>query len=142
MIRKSVRQSFITLASVGIVAGLFLAATSSLVGAARTWESPRKSPLHVFLLDTGRTVELPVGHQLVVTLPLRSYSDNTWYVSENTGGGALKLIAGPDEKRPKKWKEGDPSLQIFYFQREAPGTTNLVLQQKYWSKPMILKVVD
>ena len=141
MIRKSIRQSAVILASVGIVAGLFVAVSSSLV-AARTARDPRKAPLHVFLADTGRTVELPIGHQLVVTLPLRIFKDNTWYVSENTGGGALKLIAGPDEKRAKNWKEGDPSLQIFYFQRETAGTTNLVLQQKYWSKPMILKVVD
>jgi hypothetical protein len=140
MIRKSVRQSSAIFACVGIVAGLSIAVSSSLV-AARTLRDPRKAPLHVFLVDTGRTVELPVGHQLGVTLPGRDLKDNTWVVSENAGG-ALKLIAGPDEKRPKNWQPGDRSLQLFYFQREAPGTVNLVLQQKYWSKPMILKVVD
>jgi OOP family OmpA-OmpF porin len=31
---------------------------------------------------------------------------------------------------------------VFYFRREAPGTAHLVLEQSYWSKPMILKVVD
>ena len=85
--------------------------------------------------------ERRVAHQLIVTLPVRDLKDDTWSVSENSGG-ALKLIQGPDEKRPKNWQPGDLSLQLFYFQRQAPGTVHLVLQQKYWSKPMILKVIE
>ena len=31
---------------------------------------------------------------------------------------------------------------VFYFRKDAAGTAHLVIEQNYWSKPMILKVVD
>jgi hypothetical protein len=118
-----------------IVAGLFFAAPSSS-SAARP-----PHPLHVTLRDTGKTISLPVGQELIVTLQLRPYDDNYWYVASNTGAG-LKLVAGPDERRPPNWTPFKYSMEIFYFRRESPGVAHLVLEQNYWSKPMILKVVD
>jgi hypothetical protein len=139
MLRPSFRL-LLVLVGLGIVAEFFLAAPSSLFAESKA-HAQRPAPLYLDLADTGKTVELPVGHQLVVTLPLRNLRDNTWYVSEKSDG-AVKLIAGPDERRPKNWTEGRPILQVFYFQRESPGTVHLVMQQKYWSKPMILQIVD
>lgn len=136
MFKRSLRQSCL-LACFAIVAGFF-AAPSSL-SAARP--ARHRDCLHVDLRNTGQTVALPVGEQLVVTLPLQRYDDNYWYVARNSGG-ALKLITGPDTRRPRDWTPWKQSLQVFYFERESPGTTHLVLEQSYWSKPMILKVVD
>ncbi len=76
-----------------------------------------------------------------MTLPLRRYDDNYWYVARNSGGG-LKLIAGPTERRPRNWTPFMGRTQVFYFRRESPGTAHLVLEQSYWSKPMVLEVVD
>ena len=122
-----------------IVAGFFFAAPSSL-SAARPARARRQVCLRVNLHDTGRTVALSVGQQLIVTLPLYpSYDDNYWYVARNSG---LKLIAGPNDRRPRNWKPWKYSWQVFYFRRESPGTAHLVLEQNYWSKPMILEVVD
>ena len=137
MFKRSLRQSclFVCFA---IVAGFFFAAPSSLSA-----ERPprRQVTQHVNLQDTGQTVALSVGQQLIVTLPLKRYDDDTWYVAENSGAG-LKLIAGPDERRPRNWTPWKPRSQTFYFQRESPGTAHLVLEHAYWSKPMILDVVD
>ena len=135
MIKRSLHQSCL-FACFAIVAGFLSAAPSSLSA-----ERPphRQVCLHVNLADTGRTVALAVGEQLVVALPLSRYDDNYWYVARNFG---LKLVAGPDERRRRDWKPGMGSSQVFYFRRESPGTAHLVLEQNYWSKPMILKVVD
>lgn len=122
-----------------IVGGFFLAAPFSLSAA----RPPRpQARVNVSLADSGRTVALSVGQQLVVTLPLwPSRDDNYWYVSRNSGT-ALKLIQGPDTRFRRNWTPFKPSLEVFYFQRVAPGPADLVLEQSYWSKPMILRVVD
>jgi len=101
----------------------------------------RQVGLHVGPGYGGKTVALSMGQQLIVTLPLRPHDNNHWYVAYNSGG-VLKLIAGPDERRSRKWTPRKYSQEVFYFRRESPGTANLVLDQKYWSKPMILTVVD
>ena len=104
--------------------------------------APPEPRVVVYLQDTGKTIAVPVGEMLVVSLPMKTYNDNYWYIYRNEGV-PLKLIAGPNEVRGKNfkpWSRG--SEQIFYFRKEAPGTTHLVLEQSYWSKPMILKVVD
>jgi outer membrane protein OmpA-like peptidoglycan-associated protein len=136
MIKRSLPQSYL-LACFAIVAGLFFAPPSSLSAA----HPPRQVKKKVSLQDTGKTIALAVGQELVVNLPLRHYDDNYWYVALNSGV-PLKLIAGPDTRRPRNWTPFKPSTQVFYFQRESPGTAHLVLEQSYWSKPMILKVVD
>jgi len=133
MFKRSLRQWWL-LACFAIAVGFVAAAPSS---AAR---KPRA--VYLDLHDTGKTVALSVGEQLVVKLPLkRRRDDDTWYVASNSGGG-VRLVAGPDEKRPPNWTPFRPSQQLFYFQRESPGTTDLVLEQRYFSKPMTIKVVD
>jgi hypothetical protein len=136
MLYRSLRQSSL-FACFAIVVGFLLAAPAFL-SAART---PRDPAQHVYMENTGQTIALPVGEKLVVTLPLQRYDDNTWYVVRNSGAG-LKLVAGPDERRPRDWDPFRYRLQVFYFQKQSPGITHLVLEQNYWSKPMILKVVD
>jgi len=136
MVKRSVRQSCL-LACFAIAGGLAFAAPSSLFAAS----PPRQGVVRVGLRNTGGTVALAVGQQLIVTLPLRPYSDNTWHVARNSGAG-LKLVAGPNEIRASNWTPFKFSTQVFYFQRESPGTANLVMEQSYFSKPMILKVVD
>ena len=137
MIKRLLRQSCL-LACFAIVAGFFFAAPFSLSAA----PPPRlQGDVHVGLGNTGKTVALSVGQELIVTLPLRPYDDNYWYVARNSGGG-LKLIAGPDDRRPRDWTPWKKSSQVFYFQRESPGVVHLVLEQNYWSRPMILEVVD
>jgi outer membrane protein OmpA-like peptidoglycan-associated protein len=105
-------------------------------------EQPLVKPqVFVYLPETGRTVALGFGQILVVTLPVEHYNDNTWYVYRNSPPG-LQLVAGPNEeilKNPPRFYLG---LQLFYFKRVAPGTINLTLEQKYFSKPMLLTVVD
>jgi OOP family OmpA-OmpF porin len=138
MIKRSLRQSCL-FACFAIVAGFLSAAPSSLSA-----ERPprRQVTQHVNLQDTGQTVALSVGQQLIVTLPMKTYNDNYWYIARNSGDG-LRLIAGPDERRPKNWQPSRRyTSQVFYFRKETPGTAHLVLEQSYWSKPMILKVVD
>jgi hypothetical protein len=137
MVERSLRQ-WCLLGCFVIVAGFFFAAPCSLAA-----ERPprREVAKHVYLADTGATVALSVGQQLVVTLPLRRYDDNYWYVARNSGGG-LKLIAGPDTVRPRGWTPFKGSSQVFHFRRESPGTAHLVLEQSYFSKPMVLDVVD
>ena len=136
MAKRLLRQSCL-LACFAIVAGMFFAAPSSLSAT----RPPREVKQYVDLQDTGKTITLPAGQELIVTLPLWRYDDNYWYVARNSGA-PLKLIAGPDEIRRGGWTPWKPSLQVFYFQRESPGTAHLVLEQSYFSKPMILKVVD
>ncbi len=137
MAKRSLRQSCL-LACFAIVAGFFFAAPSSLSA-----ERPprRQVAKNVFLSDTGKTVTLSVGEELAVTLPLRPYDDNYWYVSRNSGGN-LKLIEGPIDRRPRYWTPFTGTTQIFYFRRESPGTAHLVLEQSYFSRPMVLEVVD
>ena len=134
MAKRSFRQLCL-LGCLAIVAGLFSAAPPS-TGA----EVPRA--IHVNLLDTGRTIALADGQELVVHLPLSSrYDDNTWRLVSNSGSG-VKLIAGPNEVRPKDWTPWSHVSQLFYFRRQSPGVANLVLEEKYFSKPMLLKVID
>ena len=137
MIKRSLRQSFI-LACFAIVAAFSFAAPSALSA-----ERPprRQAAQRVGLIDSGKTIVLSVGQQLVVTLPLQAYADNSWYVAHISGGG-LKLIAGPDERRAPNWTPFMNSTQVFYFQRVSPGAAHLVLEQSYYSKPMLLDVVD
>jgi len=139
MLKRSLDQSRL-LAFLVIAIGFFLAAPSSM-SAARPLRAAREREVRVDMADTGKTVALPVGQRLIVTLPMWRYDDNTWYVVRNSGGG-LKLIAGPDEKRAANWTPWDYRMQVFCFKRESPGTVSLVLEQKYFSKPMILKIVD
>ena len=134
MDKRSLRQLCL-LGCLAIVAGFFSAAPPSTC-------AERAPAIHVNLIDTGRTIALGEGQQLVVHLPLSSrYDDNTWYLVSNSGSG-VKLIAGPNELRPKDWTPWGHGSQVFYFKRESPGVANLVLEQKYFSKPMLLKVVD
>jgi len=132
MIKRSIRESCL-LAGFVIVAGLF-----SGIPASQAAKAPVR---HVYLQDTCKTIALGVGEQLVVSLPLVHYDDNYWYVSRNTGDG-IKLIAGPDTRRPVGWTPFDNSRQVFYFQKNSRGTAHLVMEQNYWSLPMILEVVD
>jgi hypothetical protein len=118
-----------------VVAGSFFAASTSLSAA-----PPAPAAMFADLGDTGKIVRLRVGEQLVVKLPMREYNDNTWHVTKISP--SLKLVAGPNELRPIKWSPWGLSYQIFYFQRESPGTVDLVLEPNYFLKPMILKVID
>ena len=137
MLKRSLHQ-WRLLACFAVVTGFFSTGAPSLSAA----RPPRRPvALNVTLKDTGKTVALPVGEKLIVSLPLRPYDDNSWYVASNSGS-ALKLIAGPNEQRPRNWELGKFSTQSFYFQRESPGTAHLVLEQKYLSRPMLLEVVD
>jgi hypothetical protein len=135
MIRRSQHRSLL-LAFVAIGAGFLSAAASAFA------HEPPPPRMEVNLLDTGETIALPVGEELVVALPLKTYNDNYWYIYGNSGV-PLKLIGGPNELRGRNFKPWTrQTAQLFYFRKEAPGTTHLVLEQSYWSKPMILKVVD
>jgi hypothetical protein len=133
MLKRSFRQ-WCLLASLMIVAGMLSAAPSF-----SSQQSLRK--VEVNMADSGKTVALAVGQQLVVTVPLIRYDDAYWFVSVNSGPG-LKLVAGPNTKRPINWTPYTNSAQVFYFTRVAPGTVNLALEQSYWAKPMVLRVVD
>jgi hypothetical protein len=137
MVKRSFRQWW-PLACFAIAAGFVFVAPSALSAAG----VPRhQAGVSVNLQDTGQTIALPVGEQLIISLPLQRYDDNYWYVARNSGG-ALKLVAGPDTLRRHDWTPFKKSLQVFYFQRESPGPVNLVLEQRYWSLPMVLKIVD
>jgi hypothetical protein len=135
MAKRSLRQSCL-LACFAIVAGFISAASSSLSA-----ERPPFGAVRVHLRNTGATIALSVGQQLIVTLPLSRYDDDNWHVASNSGG-AVKLIAGPNELRRRDWTPGKYHSQTFYFRRESPGTVHLVLERSYWSKPMLLGVVD
>lgn len=143
MVKRSLRQWCLRVCF-AIVAGFFFAAPSSSSAAPPPRHEPAK---RVRLQDTGQTIALSVGQQLIVTLPLWPPYDNSWYVTSNSGAG-LKLIAGPNELRPRNWALGQPSSQVFYFRRESPGIAHLVLEQKMpqhggpGAKPMVLDVVD
>jgi len=132
MFKRSLRQ-WCLLTCLAILGGFFGAAPSS--------SSVTRPLKRVGLADSGKTVSLGVGEDLVVTLPLKPFPGNEWHVAKNSDG-SLKLIAGPDEKRPKDWIPGRPSLQVFYFRKESPGVAHLVLEERYFSKPMVLEVVD
>jgi outer membrane protein OmpA-like peptidoglycan-associated protein len=139
MLKRSLQHAF-QLALLAIVV-LFLSAAPEAL-AARAVPSRRQPRIVVSLPDTGETIPLAVGEELVVTLPLKTYDDNSWYIYRNSGV-PLKLIAGPNEKRGRNYKPWTRvSAQLFYFRKEAAGTAHLVIEQNYWSKPMILKVVD
>ena len=139
MIRRSQHRSLM-LACVAIAAGFLFTAPAAL--AENVGGPPGQPKLVVNLQDTGKTVGLAVGEELVVQLPLKTYNDNTWYIYRNSGV-PLKLIAGPNELRGRHYQPWTRlSAQLFYFRKDAPGTAHLVLEQDYWSKPMVLKVVD
>jgi hypothetical protein len=120
--------------AIAILAVLILTAPAS------PYARPAPRPaVYVFLVDTGKTVPLQVGQQLVVKLPLRGILDDSWHVTKISP--SLKLVAGPDEERPIHWSPWKPSFQVFYFQRESSGPADLVLEPSYFAKPMVLKVV-
>jgi outer membrane protein OmpA-like peptidoglycan-associated protein len=140
MIRRS-QHRLLLLACVAIAAG-FLSAAPAALATEHVVGPPQQPKMEVDLQDTGKTIALSIGEELVVALPLKTYNDNTWYIYRNSGV-PLKLIAGPNELRGRNFKPWTrQAAQLFYFRKEAPGTTHLVLEQNYWSKPMILKVVD
>src|SRR5260221_9564208 len=118
MVKRLWRQACL-LTGLAIVAGLFSGVPSSIA-------AKHPPARYVYLQDTGQTIVLPVGEQLVVTLPLVSYDDNYWYISKNSGDG-LKLIAGPDTRRRPGWTPFDRSKQVFYFQKQSAGTAHLVM---------------
>ena len=135
MFKRSLHQSLV-LASLAIVVGFLSAASSAMA------HDPLPPRVDVDLQDTGKTIPLSVGEELIVTLPMKTYNDNYWYIYRNSGV-PLKLIAGPNEMRGRNYKPWTrQTAQLFYFRKDLPGTTHLVLEQSYWSKPMILKVVD
>jgi hypothetical protein len=137
MLKRSLSQSsLLTGFAIAIVAGILLAAPCSLYAT----RVPRPVATFATLEDTGKTVPLGVGQQLVVKLPLRGYHDDSWTVAKISP--ALKLVAGPDELRPAHWSPWKLSLQVFYFQRQAPGPVDLVMERNYPTTPLILKVVD
>lgn len=121
--------------AIAILAVLLLTAPSSPFAG----PAPRPAALYVFLVDTGKTVPLQIGQQLVVKLPLRGLIDDSWHVTKISP--SLKLVAGPDEERPIHWSPWKPSFQVFYFQRQSSGSADLVLEPNYFAKPMVLKVV-
>jgi hypothetical protein len=136
MLKRSLFQpSLLTGFAFAIVAVFFFLAPSTL-SAART----HPAAMFADYTDTGKTVMVAVGQQLVVKLPIKAYRDDTWKVTHISP--ALKLIAGPDELRPVHWSPWTFSFQVFYFQRQSPGQVNLVMEQNYTSKPMMLSVVD
>jgi hypothetical protein len=136
MLNRSLHRSSLNVClAIAVVAGSFFAASNSLSAA-----PPPPAAMFADLGDTGKIVPLRVGQQLVVKLPMRDYADNTWHVTKTSP--SLKLVAGPDEMRPVEWSPWKLSFQVFYFQRESPGTVDLVLEPNYFSKPMILRVVD
>jgi hypothetical protein len=132
LVRSLHQRSLLIALAIAMVAGLVFSAPPSL--------SARPLAMFANQQDTGKTVALRVGQQLVVKLPLRGYRDNTWKVTHISP--ELKLIAGPDELRPVDWSPWKLSFQIFYFERQSPGTVDLVIEPKYFLHPMILKVVD
>lgn len=137
MLKRSLPQpSPLTGFAFAIVA-VFLFVTVSSLSAA-----PALYPVAMFAdwKDTGKTVAVAVGQQLVVKLPIHAYRDDTWKVTHISP--ALKLIAGPDELRPAHWSPWKLSFQVFYFQRQSPGRVDLVMEENYTAKPMLLKVVD
>ena len=136
MLNRSLARSYLNVClAIAIAAGSFSVASTSLSAT-----PPAPAAMFADLGDTGKAVPLRVGQQLVVKLPMRDYADNTWHVTKISP--SLKLVAGPDELRPLQWSPWTLSLQVFYFQRESTGTVDLVLEPNYFSKPMILKVVD
>jgi hypothetical protein len=100
-----------------------------------------KRAVQIILVDTGKTVAVPVGQELVVSLPLLHYDDDYWYLASSTGGG-LNLIGEPVQRRPRNWTPWGYSRQEFHFRRQAPGPVHLVFERSYYSKPMVLEVVD
>lgn len=140
MLNRLLPQSWLPASfTIVIVAAFFLAAPSSLSAS----RPPRgQIPVRVFITDTGKTVALSAGQVLVVEVPLtKPETGNSWFVSVNSGA-PLKLIAGPDELRGRDWAPGKEELQVFYFIGQSPGTTHLVMERKYPTKPMILTVVE
>jgi hypothetical protein len=122
--------------AIAIVAAIFLGTPHSLSAA----RPPRPPVVYINWKDTGQTITLGSGDELFVKLPIRGYHDDSWNVTKISPN--LKLVAGPDELRPAHWSPWTFSFQVFYFQRTAPGTANLVMEPNYFLKPLALKVVD
>jgi hypothetical protein len=133
--RSLLRSCMLTGLALAIVAGFFVAPC------ALSAQGPARQPaMFVDWKDTGKIVNLAVGQQMVVKLPIRGYHDDAWQVTQISP--ALKLIGGPDELRPVNWSPWKFSFQVFYFQRQAPGTVNFVMEPNYYQRPLVLKVVD
>jgi hypothetical protein len=132
MISRSFSQSYL-IVSLALAAGLLCSALSAYAATSH--------PVEIILLDTGKTVAIPVGQELVVSLPLLHYEDDYWYMASNSGG-TMSLIAQPVEKRPRNFTPWGYSRQEFHFRRQSPGPAHLVFERSYWSKPMVLEVVD
>jgi hypothetical protein len=137
MLKRPLLSSFMrTGFAIAIVAGFFLDAPSTLSAA----RPPRPAAVFVDWKDTGKIVDLAVGQQMVVKLPIRTDRNDAWHVTRISP--ALKLIAGPDEMRPVNWSPWKFSFQVFYFQRLAPGTVDFVMEPNYYNPPLVLKVQD
>jgi len=134
MFRRSFSPSFL-IVCLGIAASLLVYAAPSACSG-----SPQQPPVRVSLRDSGKTVALSVGQELIVSLQLGPYDDDSWRVIPNSGA-ALKLI-GDDMRYPRDSTARKNKSQEFRFRRESPGTSHLVLERSYSSKPMILEVVD
>ena len=116
-------------------------AAALLCSAPSAYATRPSHPVEIMLLDTGKTIAVPVGQELVVSLPLLHYEDDYWYLAHTSGDG-LSLIGGPVEKRPRNFTPWGYSRQEFHFRRQSSGHVHLVFERSYWSKPMILDVVD
>ena len=85
-----------------LVVSLALATGLAWCTVPAAYAARRSGPVEVALVDTGKTVALGVGQELIVSLPLLHYDDDYWYLARNSGG-SLKLISGPDQRRPRNW---------------------------------------
>lgn len=136
MLNRILRQSYSLVTFAIAVSAVLILTARSFPSAA----SVRPTTVFVNLSDTGKTVPLKAGQELMVKLPMRSYNGNTWHITKVSP--SLKLAAGPDELRPLHWSPWTLSFQVFYFQRVAPGTADLVMEPNYFSKPLVLRVTD
>jgi hypothetical protein len=132
--RSLLRSCMLTGLTLAIVAGFVAPCALSAPG------PTRQLAKFIVWQDTGKTVDIAVGQQMVVKLPIRDYHDDAWHVTHISP--ALKLIGGPDELRPVNWSPWKFSFQVFYFQRQAPGSVDFVMEPNYYQKPLVLKVVD
>ncbi len=93
--RSLLRSCMLTGLALAIVAGFFVA-PCALSAQGPACVSRRCSWIGRILV---KIVNLAVGQQMVVKLPIRGYHDDAWQVTQISP--ALKLIGGPDEAAPR-----------------------------------------
>ncbi len=84
--------------------------------------------------SNGKTISCSKGQYITITLDSNPSTGYSWYVSENSEIGNLKLVS-QDFKQQETKKVGAGGRQVFKFKAARKGEATLILEyEREWEK--------